>query len=300
MPIPPARLIASIPSACTLGEGPVWDDRHQCLWFTDIQAAQLLRWDHAGGRLDRLALPERLGSLALTSDPDVLLLALASGFALFTPASGALHWLHRLETADRGLRLNDGRVDRQGRFWAGTMVEDDTRAPPERASLWRLDPPGTAAPVALRDGIGISNSIAFSPDGAQLYFADSPTRRIMRHPCPPGGAPLGPGAMFAELPNGHFPDGSDVDARGWLWNAEWGGRRVTAHAPDGKVMGHVPVPVSQPSCIAFGGPALDLMFVTTAREGLDAATLANEPDAGNLLVFSGPFQGLPANRFPLF
>lgn len=290
LPTEPAFII---PAQCVLAEGPLWDDRHGCLWFTDIQRSELLCWHHAARQLQRIALPERLGSLALTDDPDRLLLALANGFALFTPSSGHLQWLHRLDLEARGLRLNDGRVDRQGRFWTGAMVEDDSRAPPERASLYRLDPPGTAAPVALRDGIAISNSLCFSPDGAHAYFADSMTGRILRYPA--AGA-LGAAELFARTNKGSAPDGSDVDAQGRLWNAEWGGSRVTVYAPNGEIAGRLSVPVSQVTCVAFGGPRLDLLFVTSASEGLAAGA---EPHAGDVLVYEGPFEGLPAVRFRL-
>ena len=289
----PSQPAFIIPSHCVLGEGPLWDDAQGCLWFTDIQRSELLCWYHAARQLERIALPERLGSLALTDDPDRLLLALANGFALFTPASGRLDWLHRLDLGAHGLRLNDGRVDRQGRFWAGAMVEDDARALPERASLYRLSPPGTAAPEVLRSGIGISNSICFSPDGHHAYFADSLTGRILRYPT---SGPLGDGTLFAQTDPGSAPDGSDVDAAGRLWNAEWGGRRVTAYNPDGSIAGRLTLPVSQVTCVAFGGPALDLLFVTSASEGLDRAA---EPHAGDVLVFEGPFKGLPAERFRL-
>ena len=288
----PAQPAFIIPAQCVLGEGPVWDDRLGCLWFTDIQNAQLLCWHHDARRLERFALPERLGSLALTDDPERLLLALANGFALFTPASAHILWLHRLELEAHGMRLNDGRVDRQGRFWTGAMVEDDAHAPPERGSLYRFDPPGSAAPVALRSGISISNSICFSPDGAHAYFADSMTGRILRYPAV---GPLGEATLFARTQPGSAPDGSDIDAAGRLWNAEWGGACVTAYTPDGTVAGRLALPVSQPTCVAFGGPDLNLLFVTSASEGLAHP----EPHAGDVLVYEGPFKGLPAERFRL-
>lgn len=292
-----AELVATIQSGCVLGEGPVWDERLGCLWFTDIQQSRLLRWDHGAGRLDRFDLPERLGSLGLTPDSGELLVALASGFALLRPESGAIRWLHRVEPAYRGVRLNDGRIDRQGRFWAGSMVENEQLAPAERGTLYRLDPPGETAPLAMRDGISISNSIAFSPDGESVYFADTPSQQILRYPCPRTGEPLQPGTVFASLSGEAFPDGSDVDAAGRLWNAEWGSGRVTAYNPDGSLAAQLSLPVSQPTCIAFGGPQLDLMFVTSASEGLTQAQLANEPHAGDVLVYRGRFRGLAAGRF---
>lgn len=289
----PQTPAAIIPSQCVLGEGPVWDDVQQCLWFTDIQQSLLLRWDHKGGRLDRFSLPERLGSIALSDDPDVLVLALASGFACFRPATDHLAWLHRIEPVYRGIRMNDGRVDRQGRFWAGSMVEDAGLAPPEAGSLYRLDPPGRAPPAVLRQGIAIANSTCFSPDGQWAYFADTPTRQIRRHAT---NGDFGHGRLFVEIEGDGWPDGSDVDAAGRLWNAEWGGARISVYHPDGGLAARLPLPVSQPTCVAFGGADFTTLFVTSAREGLSADT---EPQAGNVLVFEGVPPGLPANRFPL-
>lgn len=288
----PAEPAFIIPSQCVLAEGPVWDDAQGCLWFTDIQQSQLLCWHHAEQRLERIALPERLGSLGLTDDPDRLLLALANGFALFSLSSARLEWLHRLDLEAQGLRLNDGRLDRQGRFWAGAMVEKAELAPPERGTLYRLDPPGTAAPAALRHGIGIANSTCFSPDGAWAWFADTLTRQIRRYPT--SGA-LGDGTLFAETEAGCWPDGSDVDAASRLWNAEWGGSRISVYSGDGTLAGRLAVPVSQPSCVTFGGPGLDLLFVTSAREGLAAP----EPHAGDVLVYAVGVKGQPAGRFRL-
>ena len=285
------ELVTSIPAQCVLGEGPVWDHRASCLWFTDIEAAQLLRLDWPSGTLTRFDLPERLGSLGLTADPAQLVCAFASGFALYAPATGACEWLQKTEPHYRGVRMNDGRIDRQGRFWAGSMVEDRKLAPPEKASLYRLD--GTAA-TALRSGIAISNAIAFAPDGTALYFTDTLTQVIERYPLDPASGALGEPAVFAQLTGEAFPDGADVDAVGRVWNAEWGSGRVTAYNPDGSRFAQIDLPVSQVSCVTFGGADCGLLFVTTARTGLPDEALAKEPQAGDLFVYRTGAQGLPA------
>lgn len=279
------QLVAIIPAGCLLGEGPVWDHRLSCLWFTDIQSAQLLRLDWPSAELTRLDLPERLGSLGLTADPARLVCAFASGFALFTPGTAECNWLYKTEPAYRGIRMNDGRVDRQGRFWAGSMVEDRKAAPAEGGSLYRLDGSDGVAPVSLRSGIAISNAICFAPDGAHLYFTDTPTQQILRYPLDPANGALGEPALFAKLAGKAFPDGADVDAEGRVWNAEWGSGRVTAYNSDGTQFAQIDVPVSQVTCVAFGGADFDLMFVTSAREGLSPEQLAREPHAGNVFVY---------------
>ena len=290
------QLIVSIPSQCTLGEGPVWDCREQALWFTDIQERQLLRLDWPSQNLTRFDLPERLGSLGLTADPERLVCAFASGFALYWPGSGRLEWLFRTEPEYRGVRMNDGRVDRQGRFWAGSMVEREEGAPSERGSLWRLDSADSGAPQAVLSGITISNATCFSPDGQRLYFTDTPSQEIAVFDLGADGS-ISNRKTFARLSGNAYPDGAEVDKDGRVWNAEWGSGRITAYEPDGSISRQLELPVSQATCVAFGGRELDLMFVTTAREGLTEDRLQREPQAGNLLVYRGDVQGLPA---PLF
>lgn len=287
------ELVATIPAGCVLGEGPVWDHRLSCLWFTDIQSAQLLRLDWPSAALTRFDLPERLGSMGLTDNPAQLVCAFASGFALYAPATGICQWLHKTEPHYRGIRMNDGRVDRQGRFWAGSMVENRKLAAGEGGSLYRLDSRDTA-PEALRGGIAISNATCFSPDGSALYFTDTPTQDILRYPLDADTGTIGEPVVFAQLAGEAYPDGADVDAAGRVWNAEWGSGRVTAYNPDGSPFAQIDLPVSQVTCPAFGGAELDLLFVTSAREGLSEEQLAREPNAGDVFVYRPGVTGLPA------
>ncbi|QIG53522.1 SMP-30/gluconolactonase/LRE family protein [Altererythrobacter sp. BO-6] len=290
------ELVGTIPTQCVLGEGPVWDGRLCALWLTDIQQAQLLRIDWPSQAITRFDLPERLGSLGLTADPEQLVCAFASGFALCRPATGQIDWLFRTEPEYRGVRMNDGRVDRQGRFWAGSMVEREAGSPPERGSLWRLDRADRSTPHILLSGITISNSTCFSPAGDRLYFTDTPSQEIASYALAPEGS-ISDRRVFTRLAGEAYPDGSEVDAKGRLWNAEWGSGRVTAYNPDGSLFTQINLPVSQATCIAFGGPELDLLFVTTAREGLPDDRLALEPHAGDVLVYRLGVKGLPAPVF---
>lgn len=290
------ELVATIPAGCILAEGPVWDHRRSCLWFTDIQSAELLLLEWPAAVLTRFSLPERLGSLGLTDDPERLICAFASGFALYSPASSQCEWLYRTEPVYRGLRMNDGRVDRQGRFWAGSMVEDRKLAPPEKGTLYRLSR-NTA--VALRSDISISNATCFSPQGECLYFTDTPTQQILRYSLDPHSNELAGWSLFAQLTGNAYPDGADVDAAGRVWNAEWGSGKVTARNPDGTRYAQIYLPVSQVTCPAFGGADFDLLFVTSAREGLSLDELRKEPDAGNLFVYRTAVTGLPAPEFSI-
>lgn len=291
-----AELLAVIPSGCTLGEGPVWDARTQALWFTDIAEAQLLCLDWTTHRLDRYRLPERLGSFGLTADPARLVCAFARGFAFYAPQSGACEWLWTLPDDVEGIRMNDGRVDRQGRFVAGSMVEDKALAGDKRGTLYRLSCAGGVHVENLRGGIAISNSTCFAPDGSALYFADTPTREIHRYSID-GSTGIGDRGVFAAVAGPGVPDGSDVDSCGRLWNAEWGGSRVSVYDDIGTPVARLEMPVSQPTSVTFGGPDLDVLFVTSARLDLPPRQLAAEPMAGDLFVFRVAVPGLPAPIF---
>lgn len=277
----------------TLGEGIVWCDRAQALYWTDIQRATLFRLQPADGRLEQWPMPERLASFALCEADGWLLLALASRLAFFRLADGHLHALHAIEP---GLptRCNDGACDRQGRFVLGTLHEPAAGAKQPVGGFWRLDADLCLEQLPL-PRVAISNSIAFSPDGATMYFCDSLARRIEQ--CPYGDT-LGAPRLFAELGEvAGEPDGSCVDAEGCLWNAQWGMGRVARYAPDGSLRALLPVPARQPTRPAFGGPRLDTLYVTSARDGLTAPQLDADPHAGALFHAAMRVRGLPEPRY---
>ena len=291
------RLLRTIPAANTLGECILWDEKTQCVWWTDIHESRLHRFHLGSGAVRRFACPERLCSFGFVENDSLLIAAFASGIAIFDPESAERSWLYRPEQAYRGTRFNDGRVDRQGRFWSGTMVEDDARdadGRPVRGSLYRI---AAAAGQRVFGNIGISNSLCFSPDGRVLYFADSPERQIRAWDLDPRSGEPANGRVLAEVEGAGVPDGSTIDADGCLWNAQWGGSKVVRYTSAGRVDRVLELPVSQPTCVCFGGPGLDLLFVSTAREGLDAARLEAEPDAGHVLVYATAFRGLPESRY---
>jgi sugar lactone lactonase YvrE len=144
----------------------------------------------------------------------------------------------------------------------------------------------------------IANSIAFSPDGRRMYFADTPTKIIRAYDYDLDSGELSGERTFATLQGPGSPDGSTVDSDGCLWNAEWGGGRVLRYTPDGRVDRVVDLPCSHVTCCAFGGAKLDTLFVTTAWTGLDAAALARQPQAGALFAVDPGVQGLADTPFP--
>ena len=286
---------------CTLGEGIVWDDELGVLWWTDIQESLLWQHDPATGKERQWSLPQRVGSFVLTDAPGVLILGLAKKVVLFDTHTGTLQPLADVEPDNPTTRVNDGRADRCGNYVFGTMHEG---GPEPIGSFYRFTPMGMLQRLALPN-IAIANSIAFSPDGATMYWCDTPSRRI--HACDYDGqtGDVSNIRIFADLrdqdADGRHkgsPDGSTVDAEGCLWNAEWGGNRLTRYAADGRVLAQVSVPTSQPTCPAFGGAAFDALYVTTARDGLSAHRLAEDANAGATLQLAMPnVRGLPEGRF---
>jgi sugar lactone lactonase YvrE len=286
----PAELVDVVAVANTLGEGVSWDALGQRVWWTDIQERRLFRYDPVRRALQRFDLPERLGSFAFVAGSDKLLAAFESGFALYGPESGELTWIERPAHDAANMRFNDGRVDRQGRFWAGSMVEGKGRP---SGKLYCLRDGNAHVRIT---GIAISNSISFSPDGKYLYFADTPQRRISRYEVDAATGELSREQLFTRTPQGAFPDGSHVDAQGHLWNAHWGAGCIVRYAPDGSISGGFAVPATQPTCVAFGGPDFDLLFVTSAREGLGSEALALQPNAGDLFIYKTEVRGLADAR----
>lgn len=289
------KLLSIVPSANHLGEGPLWNEHDGKLWWTDIHQRRLHRLNPASGALETIETPERLCSYAfLPGGGSRILAAFETGLAYFDIDTKSLDWIARPEILGSGRRFNDGRTDLQGRFWVGTMVEDDAKAGPDSGVLFRLD--GTGELTAQAVGVSISNSLCTSPDGRTLYFSDTPKRVIFAFDLAPDSGAISNKRFFAEVTEG-YPDGAVVDEEGCLWSARWGAGEVVRHAPDGAVVSRHKVPAGQPSCPGFGGADRKTLFVTSAREGLDAAQLAADPEAGNLFVFQAEVAGLPGVPF---
>lgn len=287
--------IGIIRSRDILGEGVLWDDRLQCIWWTDIAGRRLHRWTWRQRSLETFGLPERLGSFGLIENDDRIVAAFESGIARYDLADGSLTWLARPEANTRGMRFNDGRVDRQGRFWAGTMEESEPRE--GRANLYVVHRSGNAE--RRESGIEISNGACWSLDSRTFYFADSPRRNIYAYDFDAERASISGRRIFARLPPDAYPDGATVDAEDHLWSAHWGAGKIVRYTSGGKIDRVLNVPASQPTCIAFGGPELDHLFVTSARDGLSKAGLESQPDAGSLFIYKLDCKGVAENRFVL-
>lgn len=281
------KLIQTLDVKNVLGEGVLWHAASQSLWWTDIHGQLLYRLDWQKQIVSHWTLPEGLTAFTVLSTKPVKILgSFKSGFAYYWPQSGHIEWLARPEAHIEGNRFNDGRLDRQGRFWAATMVEDDQGQP--RGVLYRLDGKDCVAQI---DNLRIPNALCWSSDSKRMYHTDSPSKTIWRYDFDPQSGEVGQGRHFATVPQGE-PDGAIIDADDHLICALWGGKALARFAPDGELESIHPLPVSQPTCVALGGPDMNLLFVTSATDGLSEEQLATEPLAGSLLVYESPYRGL--------
>jgi len=275
-----------------LGECILWDDRHGHVLWTDMPGKKLYIHDPDIESMHTIEFDEDLCSFALIEDSDNLLCAFKSGFAVLDRHTGERVWLHRIENPDK-IRLNDGRVDRQGRFWCGSLIDNQGKGPEGGLSgeLLRMDHDGAIS--IHHDNIGVSNSLCWSPDGATMYFGDTLRKEIWAFDFDPNAGTIANKRVFARTPEHCGPDGSFVDAAGFLWNAEWGQGRVVRYAPDGSIDVALQLPVSHITCVTFGGDDLSDLYITTATYGLKE----DEAQAGDVFVFATPYRGLPENRF---
>jgi sugar lactone lactonase YvrE len=281
-----------VDARASLGEGPVWDDREGCLWWVDILGETVHRTDPASGHDEVLPIGRMPGAVGLR-DSGGLVAAVRDGFGALEPVTGRFEILVPVEADDQTTRMNDGKVDPAGRFWAGTTDMDHR---PGVGTLYRLDPDLRVSPM-LHD-VTISNGIDWSLDGRTMYFIDTPTRRVDAFAFDRAGGTIANRRPAVAIREGAGnPDGMTLDAEGYLWVALWGGSAVERYAPDGRLDMRVEVPAEQASSCVFGGPDLDLLFITTARKGFPAGGRPDQPEAGGLFVGRPGPRGRPAFRF---
>ncbi|MCW0236588.1 MAG: SMP-30/gluconolactonase/LRE family protein [Ferrovibrio sp.] len=277
-----------------LAESPVWSVAGQTLWFVDINAPALHRLDPATLTLETWKMPAAIGCIALMQDGGVIA-ARRDGIWRLDLAGGPETLLapSPLEAA----RFNDGRCDRQGRFWVGGMT--DTREP--ETALYRLDGaslPGRLTRQGLVGAIATSNALAWSPDGATLYHADTPTHCVFAYDYDAKTAAISNRRLFLDLrDSGERPDGAAVDSAGNYWVALYGAGRVVQFSPVGERLRDVHLPVKAPTMPCFGGPDLKTLYITTARQKHDADELAKMPLAGGIFSVRVDIPGLPETPF---
>jgi L-arabinonolactonase len=277
------------------GEGVLWSAEDALLLWTDIHGGRIWLYDPQTDESHSHPVPGRVGCFAPRKGRPVtqLVAAFTDGFGFLDLEKGTRDDIAPFEPDQPHTRLNDGRTDRQGRFVAGGMNEDGLKP---TSSVWSLSADGTL--MRLVSNVGCANSTCFSPDGRTMYFADSAGTEIWAYDYDPQTGSLGQRRTFAILaPNAGVPDGSCVDADGYLWNAVWEGYRVERYAPDGRLDRVIEIPVRKPTCCAFGGRDLDTLFITTSRLGETKEDLAREPLAGHLFAIQPGVRGLADEPF---
>jgi sugar lactone lactonase YvrE len=277
-----------------VGESPLWCAREKVLYWVDITGQKIHRFHPGDGTNESFHLPEPVSCVALRESGG-LLVTLRKDFAFFDPNTGKLQLITRVEKDRPDERFNDGKCDRQGRFWAGTMNGTDWKAP--SGSLYRLD--AGLRVTREQTGCRCANGLDWSPNGRVLYFTESFAYGIFAYDFEAATGQISNRRSFASVDqnSGAFPDGLTVDAEGGVWSVHNAVGRVVRYTPTGKIDRVVELPVPRPCGCAFGGERLDVLYVTTARENLTADQLTRAPLSGSVLAVVPGIHGLPPSYF---
>lgn len=272
---PPVECIAGVEAV--LGEGPVWVARESALYWVDIKGNKVFRLEE-GGALSSWYTPVRVGSLAPRAHGGFVA-GTDEGFFLIDLDTDRFEPIAHPEKHRPTNRFNDGKVDRSGRFWAGTMDDKEREA---AGALYRLDP--DLSWTSIDEGYRVTNGPAFSPDGRRMYHNDSARQVTFVFDLDKDGNPSNR-REFARFGDGEgYPDGMTVDAEGCLWIAFWDGWCLRRLSAEGERMRELRVPVQRPTSCVFGGERLDRLFITSARVGLEGTELVRQPFAGGLFA----------------
>lgn len=271
-----------------LGESPWWDCARSCLYWIDVRAPALHRLDQISNKIESWPMPSPIGAVVGRAGGGVVVL-LADGAYAFEPDAGTLALITGAPWHGPEMRANDAKCDPAGRLWFGAMRDYGAD---HAGGLYRLEAGGE--PQCVRGGVRVPNAISISADGANIYLTDTRLGVIERAAVADlaGGKDRASWSVFAAAnvaPGA--PDGATLDAEGYLWNARYGGSAIARIAPDGRLDRLIELPVSQPTSCAFGGPDLDILYVTTARQRLSEAQLRAQPLAGALLMLDVGVRG---------
>ena len=268
-----------------LGEGPVWVAREAALYWLDIKGLKIFRLSGQGERSE-WPTPMRVGSIAPRKSGGFIA-GTEDGIAIVDPASNRFEIVARPEQDLPGNRFNDGKVDRRGRFWAGTMDDEEKAA---SGTLYCVD--ADLGCTAVDSGYKVTNGPAFSPSGDVMYHNDSARQVTYAFDMDAGGNAANRRTFLQFGPGDGYPDGMTVDSEGCLWIAFWGGWCIRRYSPDGEWVETIKMPVQRPTSCAFGGRDLERLYVTSASIGLDEEALQMQPNAGGLFMLEPGVRGL--------
>jgi len=272
-----------------LGEGPLWNPREKLLYWVDIEGECFHRYSPESGEGEIFPLGQEIGCLAFRESGG-LVLGIQAGLAFWDQYTSEIKIIDNPEAGRVNARFNDGKVDPGGRFWAGTLGDDD------ESCLYRLDLDGNIQ--VMETGIGISNGIGWSPDHETMYYTDSPQRVVYAYDYELKTGSIKNRREFIKVPEEDgFPDGLTVDSEGFIWSAHWDGWRITRYDPEGKAERVVYLPVQRPTSCTFGGPDLDQLFITSAWTGLSETERREQPLAGDLFLVYAEVKGQKEYEF---
>lgn len=299
--IPPGHDIdveVVLDAQAAVAEGPMWDHREGVLWWVDIPRHELHRLDPVASSDDVFTFDQAVTAVA-PRESNGLIAAVRDGFAVIHPERGELRIVAEVEGTDPSTRMNDGRCDPCGSFWAGSMTLDASRAP-DAGSLYRLEPDLTVRRVL--SGVRISNGMDWSPSGNRMYFIDTLAFSIdvLRFDASTGTAT--DRRILVAFEERHdpllAPDGMCVDAEGYLWVALWGGSSIQRYSPRGDLALELRLPATQITSCVFGGADLCDLYITTASSGLSPEEARMQPQAGGIFRCRPGVQGRPTPTFP--
>lgn len=276
---------------CDLGEGPLWHVGEQCLYWVDIEVGHIHRYFASTASHERLTLGVSIGSFGFRAGGG-LILATGKGFALWDVKDREIQFLNNPLEGSVNVRMNDGKVDASGRFWAGSMDRKGNGA------LYCYHADSTC--LTVLKNIKISNGLAWSLDESIFYYTDSGDHAIYQFDFEKTAGEISNRRVFLQLPKDNrlgVPDGLTIDREGFIWSARWDGGKVVRYNPEGEPVLEVLLPVSRVTSVTFGGKDMKDLFITTASNGLAPGLLAEQPLAGDVFVYRSEVSGLAPSFF---
>lgn len=271
---------------CELGEGPIWNVQKQKLYWVDILQNTIHTYHPESKAHHATYFEDHVCAMGFR-EKGGMVLATRKHFALW---DDDLQTIEELEFDLKDNRFNDGAVDRQGRFWAGTMHPSSPMG-----SLYRLSHDLTVEKMIT--DVTISNGIGWSPDNKTMYFTDSPLRTIYAYDFDPATGSISNKRVHIQTDDTGVPDGLTVDSEGYIWSARYSGAKVVRYSPDGEFDREIKLPVEKVTSVALGGPNLTDLYITSAWEGYTEVELQEHPMAGDLFRAAVDVPGLPEPYF---
>ena len=274
-----------------LSEGPVWCARTSALYWVDIHACEVWRWDSSTGEVIHWTFDKKVSGV-FTTNTNRLIVVLKDEVALFDPQDGNLDHFCELDTDRPGNRSNDADIAPDGSLWVGTMDDEEQS---QCGRLWRIKTNGERE--CMLDNVGISNTLCWDVDRDRFYFADSMAGCIYLFNYPSFRDIRATDAPFIRVSGDAAPDGSAIDTQGCLWTAHWNGGVVVRYSPSGEPQETLELPLNNPTSCCFGGPDGRILYITTASIGLTDSELEKQPLAGHVLALPVQASGEPTRVF---